>query len=313
MKDEILHKFNDYLSAEFGYSDSTLMAYRGDVALFLDHVAARRLDALQNLQFTREDVLSFLRSEAQIGRRVATLNRRLASLKVFEKFLEDVFGVSAKFVPPDKDSEVAQILSSGRPSSAPNCLTTDQINRLWEVLLASPRRQAVRDLALISLMLEWGFSVNLLLSLEIYDVDLKSHTLWTPSLGDTGAGWKLEYSFAPLARYLLRGRDELSPHEGETHLFISQQGRALSRQSIWHALRKWGREAKLEVILTPRLLRNTAVYRMMKNGISPKTIGMALGHLNPLSTHLLLRRLNEYCAEYEPPELPKLSFDDNLS
>ncbi len=312
MKDETLRKFSDYLSTEFGYSNSTLIAYKGDAALFLSHVAARRPDALQNMQFTREDVLSFLRSEAQAGRRVATLNRRLASLKVFEKFLNDVLGFNVNFVPPDKDPEVAQVISSGQPSSSPNCLTTGQISRLWEVLLASRRRQAVRDLALISLMLEWGFSVNLLLSLEIYDVDLKSRTLWTPTLGDSGAGWKLEYSFAPLARYLLRGRDDLSPHEGETHLFISQQGRGLSRQSIWHALRKWGREAKLEVVLTPRLLRNTAVYRMMKEGISPKTIGVALGHLNPLSTHLLLRRLSEYCAEYEPPKLPKLSFDDNL-
>jgi len=311
--DALIKGFADYLASEFGYSKSTILAYRSDAAAFLGYVARHNPEALKARRFSPEDVLAFLRLEAEAGRRTTTLHRRLASLKVFERYLTESIEGFSPFMPSESDGVIEKIISLGKPPSQPNCLTTEEIARLWNVMLASPKRQAVRDLAFVALMLEWGFSVNLLLSLEIYNVDLKSRKLWVPSLATLGAsesGWSLRYSFAPLVRYLAHGRENLSPREGETRLFISQQGRGLSRQSIWHALRRWGEEAEFEAPLTPRLLRNTAVHRLLGNGVPLKTISLALGHLNPLSTHLLVRRLKAYCEGYEVPVLPELSLDD---
>jgi site-specific recombinase XerD len=111
-------------------------------------------------------------------------------------------------------------------------------------------------------------------------------------------------------RYLDQGREGLSPKDGEEHIFISQQGKPLSRQSVWHSLRIWGQKAGLAVSLTPRVLRTTAARRMLAQGVPPKTIGLALGHSNPLSTTLLVRRLQTHCNDVPPAAMPPFSPPD---
>ena len=87
------------------------------------------------------------------------------------------------------------------------------------------------------------------------------------------------------------GRPELNYQINEPALFISQTGGRMSRQGVWQALRQWGQKASLPIPLSPRLLRHTAVIRMVHSGRTPAEIQVLLGHSNPLSTQALLRRL----------------------
>jgi len=185
------------------------------------------------------------------------------------------------------------------------------LQRLWKTLLASPKRQARRDLALIALIAEWGFPIGALLKTEVQHVDLHERVLWMPQVMGTLMRWELDYSYEPLRRYVLHGRADLGAHPDVQRLFISQQGYQLSRQSVWHSLRLWGEAAGLDVMLTPRLLRITAAYRMMLAGTPPQTIGMAMGHTNPLSTSVLLRRLERQCEHIKSLELPRLPVESD--
>ncbi len=303
-----LPHFTDEVQRLLGYSPTTATAYASDIRRFLAYLAQQG-KAIPPASLSAEDVVGFLQHEAATGRSRATVQRRTASLRVLERCLLMTHRIDKPFMPAEPLLEEA--LNQSRPPRLTACLQSEDLQRLWETLTASPKRQALRDLALMALLAEWGFPVRALLALRLHHVDEAQHRLWLPSLSGTMMPWELHGSFAPLARYMAQGRAGLSPKAGETHLFISQQGKPLSRQSVWHSLRQWGQRAGLELPLTPRVLRATAAHRMLARGLPPKTIGLALGHTNPLSTSLLIRRLHTSCDKTPPAELPDLALPEN--
>ncbi|NPA93662.1 MAG: tyrosine-type recombinase/integrase [Chloroflexi bacterium] len=298
-----LPNFTTEIQRLLGYSPTTAKAYTSDVSRFLDYLARYRGKNILTDRITADDVTAFLAYEVSQGRRRTTLHRRLAALRVLERYLLLTDQLIAPFVP--KDATVLQTLLESKPSRATSCLQTEDLQRLWQTLLQSPKRQAVRDLALIALIAEWGFPISLLLSLTVDNIDLDERLLWVPQITGRQIAWELEHAYGPVARYLTHGRQDLAPKANVQHLFISQQGRPLSRQSVWHSLRMWGQEAGLSIPLTPRVLRNTAAYRLLRSGYSPQAIGQALGHSNPLSTTLLIRRLYQHCGDKPPAEIPE--------
>ncbi len=304
-----LPNFTQEIQRLLGYSPTTANAYASDVRRFWQYLTEHDGTAVQPDAIRPEDVLGFLKAEAALGRRRATMHRRVASLRVMERWLLLTKRIEAPFMPPDED--VMAAVQASAPPRTTGCLTTEDLQRLWRTLLASPKRQARRDLALMALMVEWGFPIGLLLNAEVQHVDLKEKVLWVPQMTGTLERWPLDYAYEPLRRYVTRGRADLAPKEGVQRLFISQQGRALSRQSVWHSLRQWGEEAELDVLLTPRVLRTTAAYRMMLMGAPAQTIGMAMGHSNPLSTTVLLHRLQQHCGHIEHLALPRLSAEED--
>ena len=305
----LLSEFTQEIQHLLGYSQTTADAYAGDVRRFLQYLHQARgaeasLDAAQG-----KDVLAFLHSEIASGRRKATVHRRVAALRVLERYLRLTGRIDAPFMP--SEAQIAEVLSDSAPSRVTGCLTTEDLQRLWQTLLASPKRQAKRDLALIALIAEWGFPVSVLLNAQVREVDLRGRALWVPQITGALKRWPLDYAYEPLARYLARGRPDLSPKENVHCLFISQQGRPLSRQSMWHSLRTWGKEAGLETLLTPRVLRATAALRMALLGTPPWVIGEAMGHTNPLSTTVLLARLKQQCGHITSLELPRVALEDD--
>ena len=304
-----LQEFTQEMQRLLSYSPTTAKAYASDVRRFLNYLQAQRGAPVAPENVSAEDVLDFLKAEAAVGRRRATVHRRVASLRVLERYLLLTERISQPFMPSDE--QIMSIVQASTPSRTTGCLTTEALQRLWSALLASPKRQARRDLALIALIAEWGFPIGALLKAEVQHVDLYDRVLWMPQVVGTLMRWELDYSYEPLRRYMLHGRADLGAHPGVQRLFISQQGQRLSRQSVWHSLRLWGEAAGLDVMLTPRLLRTTAAYRMMLAGMPPQTIGMAMGHSNPLSTSVLLRRLERQCEHVKNLELPRLPAEDD--
>ncbi len=298
-----LPNFVDEVQRLLGYSPTTAAAYASDIRRFLAYLEQQGKE-VPPASLSADDVVGFLAYEVAAGRSRATVQRRMASLRVLERCLLLTHRIETPFMPAELLLE--ETLSQSRAPRPTTCLRTEDLQRLWQTLLDSPKRQALRDLALVALLVEWGFPVSALLEIHLQHVDLERRSLWLPSPAGTMLSWKLEGAFGPLKRYLEEGRDGLSPKEGETHLFISQQGKPLSRQSVWHSLRRWGQKAGLEVPLTPRVLRATAAHRLLAQQASPKTIGLALGHTNPLSTTLLVRRLRTACGDTPPAELPTL-------
>lgn len=282
--------FLDDLEAQLTYSDSTRLAYLNDLRCYLDYLELTLQRKPRLADFNARSIAGFLDTERESGKRPSTLLRRRASLRNFANYMRRHFeDWDERF--ENEAHLIDEAVSVPVVSTRPHYLKEHQIQALWRVLKASQRPRARRDQAILALLLECGLSVGSLVSLNLSDIDLKTGRLRLPSRSKQSVWVPLRDALEPIQHYLKDGRPELNYRSGEPALFISQTGGRMTRQGVWQVLRQWGRKAKLQVTLSPRLARHTAAFHLARSKRPVKEIQALLGHTNPLSTQALLRRL----------------------
>jgi len=288
------------LGTEPAYSESTQLAYANDLRVFLLYLKGMLDQPPTVSDLNSQHVIGFLEAERNLGRRRNTLIRRLATLKYFQEYLVDQGLVSSKSFSV-KDEDIQGVIS-GIPISQPlQCLTQEQISTLLGLLDASRRPRALRDRAMLLLLLETGLSVGDLTALDLTDLDLRAGKFHVNLAGKGDIWLSMGEAQNAVAEYLYDGRPDLLHHPGEPALFISQMEGRLSRQGVWQILNHWGHMANPPITVSPRLLRHTAAIRMSRAGLSDAEIQVRLGHRNPLSTRALIRRLEAACNDQPKP------------
>jgi integrase/recombinase XerD len=292
-------KINAFLTSledESAYSESTRLAYANDLRVFLFFLKDSQDHPPMLGDLNTKQVTAFMDAERQLGRRRNTLIRRLATLKYFREYL-----VGEGLVPPDSfsvnDDEIQRVISEVPDSKSLQCLTKNQIQTLLGILESSARPRALRDRAILMLLLETGLSVRDLTELDLTDLDLRAGRFHVNLVGKGDLWLSLGEAKHAVEEYLQEGRPDLLHHPGEPALFISQMDGRLSRQGVWQILNHWGQLANPPISLSPRVVRHTATLRMRKAGLSNAEIQIRLGHRNPLSTRALIRRLEAACPD----------------
>jgi integrase/recombinase XerD len=275
--------------SQAGYSESTLLAYQTDLEHF-DRFLNRSLGHLPLLaDFNADNATLFLESEKSAGRKRSTLVRRRAVLRSLAAYLNTTGIIMADFF----SSEANRInlpIDSTHPSKDRQVLAQAEIETIFQAMEASKRPRARRDQAILGLMLETAMSVGKLAALNLADVRSRQNQ-WHIHLSSWNK-WLLVVSSAQyLKHYLEEGRPELNPLPDEPALFISQTGRRIDRQGIWQVLVYWGKVSGLRISLSPRLVRNTAVKKLIELERPISEIKQLLGHTNHLSTRAMVRRL----------------------
>jgi integrase/recombinase XerD len=240
--------------------------------------------------FNAQNVAGFLERERLAGKRLGTLLRRRATLRRFEVFLlQEGYLKEAPLRPYTRmiDQPLAVLPRKGPPL----CLSEAQVQRLQDCLSGSHRPLALRDRALLAVLLDTGLSVSTLVAVNLNDLDLRARKIHIRAMEQQDIWLPLYDAVEQVIVYLKEGRPELCRMMDEPALFISQVGTRMSRQSVWQVLRHWGEMAELPFTLSPRLVRHSAALRLMQNGRPVTEIQALLGHSNPLSTQALLHRL----------------------
>jgi site-specific recombinase XerD len=285
------------LEADEEYSESTRMAYANDLRVFLLFLRKTSPQSPRVSELNTKRVAAFIEGERQLGRQRNTLIRRLATLKYFNDYL-----VNEGLLAPDSlsvnDSDIQRVISAVPASSPLQCLNQEQIESLLTVMEASSRPRAIRDRAILMLLLETGLSVGDLTGLDMSDLDLRAERFHVILAGEGDVWLSMGDAKSSIEDYLTEGRPELLHNPGEPALFISQMDGRLSRQGVWQILNHWGQMANPPIALSPRILRHTAALRMRISGCSVTEIQVRLNHRNPLSTRALIRRLEAACEDY---------------
>ena len=284
------------LEAEPAYSESTRLAYANDLRVFLRSLKDSQAHPPILSDLNTKQVTAFMDAERQLGRRRNTLIRRLATLKYFRDYLVDEGLVPANSFSVN-DMEIQRVISEIPVSQSLQCLSQEQIQTLLAIMESSVRPRALRDRAILMLLLETGLSVLDLTELDMTDLDLRAGRFHVNLVGKGDLWLALGEAKRALEEYVQVGRPDLLHYPGEPALFISQMDGRLSRQGVWQILNHWGQLVNPPISLSPRVVRHTAALRMGKAGLSNAEIQIRLGHRNPLSTRALIRRLKAACPD----------------
>jgi integrase/recombinase XerC len=279
------------LSAE-GRSPATIAAYRRDLAL-----VARVADELAPGIVCRAVTAGFLDQVFSAGaviesgrgpRSAASLHRMKAAVRAFF-----AWAVEAGVV---NDNPARSIRMHRLPRKLPVFLTTAEKKRLLKELKGRPDFSALRDRAMIEVLLGTGIRLGELAALDMDDIDLDAKHLRVRAKGNVPQVKFIKTDLRTLLRRYLAERRRHGRPEMEA-LFLSNRDGRLCQRQIANRLAHWLRKAGIEKELTPHGLRHTFATHLYGATNDLLVVQRALGHRDvsttQIYTHLVDGQLEE--------------------
>ena len=226
-------------------------------------------------EITVRDVDAYIEHSRAQGHRIATVNRRLASLRAFYDYL-DLHHADA---PPNPVIPKRHFIHQGE--TLPRDVEDDVLERLFAVI------SAPRDRAMFLLMLRCGLRVGEVRNLSLNDLYLQPTPGSLPRLWLQGKGGKqrvMYLSRQPLVA--LTAWLAVRPVVPEQAVFLNRFGRRLTVTGIQDRLAHYCGEAG--VWLTCHQFRHTFGRHLAEARVPVTTLKQLLGHARLKTTEVYL-------------------------
>ncbi len=288
---QLIDSFLDALWMERGISDNTLSCYRTDLKILSTWARAQGKSLAE---LSDSDIRLFLAGMNRFS--VRTVNRRLSSIRGFYAWL-----VREKRVAEDP---CLRIESPKLGRSLPKSLTEAEV----EALLDAPdpdSNTGQRDRAMLEVLYATGLRVSELVGLGMSQLNLRQGVIRVMGKGSKERLVPVgdEAMFA-VERYLANARGELLKGRQLDILFPSNRGQKMTRQTFWHAIKRYARRAGIRKPLSPHVLRHAFATHLLNHGADLRVVQMLLGHSDisttQIYTYVARERLKDLHAEHHP-------------
>ncbi|MBN1382886.1 MAG: site-specific tyrosine recombinase XerD [Deltaproteobacteria bacterium] len=290
----LIDEYINFLSVEKGASHHSLEAYSRDLNRYIAFIRGRGIDVLRKV--SPEDVIAYLENLRKNGLSAASMNRNLAAIRGFYKYLLREQRIDL--------NPVANIGMAKTWLRLPDTLSREEMN----LLLAQPgsgSAAAVRDKAMLELMYATGIRVSELISLT-----LNSMNWQVGYLNVFGKGGKERIvpvgksAYAALTSYVDQARPVLLAGKKTNILFLNRSGKGLTRQGFWKILKKYAGNAGLQKDVHPHTFRHSFASHLLEGGADLRAVQAMLGHADiattQIYTHISRERLKDIHRRYHP-------------
>lgn len=157
-------------------------------------------------------------------------------------------------------------------------LTQSEVESL--LACAKTSKNPERDYCLVYMSFIHGFRVSEVCRLRLSDMDLRAKSLYIRRMKNGfSTNHPLLDNEIKAIRAWLRIRKTKPGSEGDW-LFLSRQGRQLTRQRVYQLISGFGAQANIAVMSHPHMLRHACGYALADRGIDTRLIQDYLGHRN---------------------------------
>jgi integrase/recombinase XerD len=288
-----IERFVDALWIEDGLSQNTVAAYRRDLTLYADWLAAEHGCAIDA---TGEPELLGYAVARHASSRASTGNRRLTVFKRYFRWALREHRLTA--------DPTLRLASAKQPLRVPKTLSEAQV----ESLLRAPDVDTplgLRDRTMLELMYASGLRVSEIVTLKSVHLSLSDGALRV-----TGKGTKErlvpfgEEAHSWLTRYLAEGRAAILKGQASDALFVTGRGGPMTRQMFWKLVKAHARQAGVQVPLSPHTLRHAFATHLLNHGADLRAVQLLLGHADisttTIYTHVARERLKALHAQHHP-------------
>jgi integrase/recombinase XerD len=286
--------FRNYLKAERGMAENTVLAYGRDLDRFAawaagggmaDHLKPSLLELSRYVGHLHEEQLA-----------PPSQARHLVALKMFYRFLR---------IEERGDPAAVELLAS--PSlwdRIPHVLSPMAV----EKLLAAPTpadRFFLRDRALLETLYATGSRASEVVTLRLADLHLTGAFCKCVGKGNKQRIVPLNPpAIAALTSYLGDARPGLTKATEVPWVFVSRGGRRLTREMLWVLVKKYVTRAGLSARTSPHTLRHSFATHLLAGGADLRAVQEMLGHANIRTTqhytHVDRDRLKAIHQKFHP-------------
>ena len=286
--------FLKYLRFERNYSEKTIVSYRIDLVEFEGFL--KKVDAEKDLVAVDADLVRFwMVSLMENGRSVATVNRKLSSLRSFYRFL-----LKRRLIDLDP---MLKVVGPKKQKTLPSFLRVQEMDRLLDECSPSEGFEGVRDRLILEMFYATGMRLSELIGLNDADVDFSAKLLKVTGkrnkqrlipFGEELWGDLLEY---------VKIRNEALP-DRDCALFVRKDGGRMYPELVYRLVRRNLSKVATLKKKSPHVLRHTFATAMLNGNAELQAVKELLGHeslaTTEIYTHTTFEELKKVYEQAHP-------------
>lgn len=269
--------FSDYLLLEKKYSPHTVEAYLNDVNSF---------EAFVKESFDQEgiDLVNYSQVRSWIVFLVdhnisnVSVNRKMASLKAFYKFLLKTKQIEVNPMLKHKSLKTPKVVQVP--------FSEKELKDLLVAIDAPVGFEEVRDKLIIEMFYVTGIRRAELIHLRVENVDRSNCTIKV-------LGKRNKERFIPILPIIadqidlyMEERDGLESLADYSYFFVSKKGLKLSESFVYRLINSYFSRVSEKVKKSPHVLRHTFATHLLNNGADLNSVKELLGHSSLASTQV---------------------------
>lgn len=269
--------FRDYLQLEKKYSPHTVSAYLNDITFFeifnRTHFEQENIDKVNYSQ-----IRSWIVSLVDENISNVSVNRKIASLKAFYKFLLRTKQIEVNPMLKHKALKTPKIVQIP--------FSEKELVDVMQVFNSPVGFEEIRDKLIVDLFYTAGIRRAELIHLMIYDVDLSSNVIKV--LGKRNKERIIPVLPIIVEQFVsyLSERNSVEKIVDRDYFFISKKGLKLSESFVYRLINSYFSRVSEKVKKSPHVLRHTFATHLLNNGADLNSVKELLGHSSLASTQV---------------------------
>jgi integrase/recombinase XerC len=270
-------KFQEYLLQEKNYSKLTALAYGKDLQFFSKFIQDNFDNTLlEDVSYTliRSWIVQMVDSQMSN----TSINRKIASLKAFYKFLLKTKQIEINPLSKHK------ALKSPKKIQIP--FSEDEIDKVLNQIQYKEGFDGIRDKLIIDLFYTTGMRRSELISLQLSNLDLASRTIKV-------IGKRNKERIIPLLpiiviqiKLYLIERKQIKLIVDANNLILLSNGNKANETFVYRLINDYFSNVSEKVKKSPHMLRHTFATHMLNHGADLNSIKELLGHSSLASTQV---------------------------
>jgi integrase/recombinase XerC len=291
----MIETFIKYLQFEKRLSVHTLTAYRTDLDQFTTFLSA----TFEETAPEKADygmVRSWLVSLVDQGLTSISINRKIASLRTFYKFL-----MMRQSIQKDPTAKV-RVLKTGK--KLPSFVKEAEMAHLLDETAFSEDHEGLRARLILELFYATGIRLAELINLRENQVDIGNMTIKV--LGKRAKERVIPFSkkIIPLIHSYRACRDREIEKKAHGFLFVTDEGEPCYPMMVYRIVNKYLKSATVSEKKSPHILRHSYATHLLNKGAEINAVKDLLGHTSlaatQIYTHNTLDKLKKVFDQAHP-------------
>ena len=273
MNANLIDQFIDFYWLTTGASKNTLSAYRSDLKIF-----SQWLNETSLIEVNKKLIQDYFLYRQSTKISSSTQSRVLTCLHSFYQFLLDNNLINT--------DPTEQLSYPKLEKKLPVFLNIQEVEKLLE----APNTSSLfgqRDRAMLELLYSCGLRVSELINLSYHNINIKEEFIRIHGKGNKERILPMgEIAIDYLTAYELNSRPILLKNGQSDSYFLSNRGKAMSRQNFFYIIKAYATQAGIDKPLSPHSLRHAFATHLVQKGADLRSVQLMLGHSDISSTQL---------------------------
>ncbi len=293
MKKDHAREFKRYLMLERGLSANTIDAYMSDLQKLIEFIDKKGIAFKEVETAHLEEFMAELHDQGLSARSTARL---ISGIRSFFSFLK---------LNGNGEDDPTELLEAPRVGmKLPVVLSVEEIDSILSVIDVSTP-EGTRNHAIIEVLYSCGLRVSELTSLRYTDLFLDEGFVRVEGKGGKQRLVPISGTAIQKIKNWLPYRRAIDTKKGhEEFLFVSSRGKAISRITVFHYIKRYAEAAGIQKEISPHSFRHSFATHLLERGANIRVIQEMLGHekitTTEIYTHIDRNFLRQEIIEHHP-------------